>query len=105
MSAEENQTAGKLVPSNISIELCFVEHRRGVHSGVVWAGAASGRRRQDERTRCGPGVWVGARDGAEDAALFGAAWLPKTATGAPAEAGRLDGSHRPDPGRRQGLRQ
>ena len=66
-----------------------MEHRRGVHSGAVCAGSASGRRRQDERTRGGPAVRAGSRDGAEDAAVFGAAGLSAAATGAPAQAGRL----------------
>ena len=67
----------------------FVEHRRGVHSG---AGAASGRRRQDERARGGQVVRAGSRDGAEDAAVFGSAGLPAAATGAAAEAGRVGGA-------------
>ena len=51
--------------------------------------------------RGGQGVRAGSRDGGEDAALLRAARLP-AATAAPAEAGRVGGSYRPDPGRRQG---
>jgi len=79
--AEQNQAARRLVPSNIPAGLCFLEHRRGLHSGAVCASVASGGRRQDERTRGGPAVRGGSRDGAEDAGLLGASGLPATAGG------------------------
>ena len=52
-----------LVPSNIPNEMCFVEHLRGVHSGVVCARAAIGDRRGEERTGNGAAVWAGAGEG------------------------------------------
>ena len=56
MRRRESQAAGRLVSSNIPIELCFVKHRRGVHSGAVCAGAASSSDGTDERAGGGADI-------------------------------------------------
>ena len=77
--------AGRLVSSNIPIELCFVKHRRGVHSGAVCAGAASSSDGTDERAGGGADIWAFARDGAQDVEVFFAAWLSSSSADPPAE--------------------
>ena len=78
-----------------------MEHRRDVRSGDLRAGAASSSGRGQKSTVGRAGVWVGARDRAEDAGVFDSAGLPAEGTRETAEARPVGGRDRRHSGRRQ----
>ena len=73
-------------------DVCFVGHRRHVHSGTVCKGAAGSSCGGAESAGSGTGVRAGPQDGAEDAGVCGAARVSTTAAGPAAEAGSVAGA-------------
>src|ERR1035437_5579439 len=82
-----------------------VEHRRDVQGGTLWAGTTGSSSRRQERACSSAGVWAGARNGAQDAALRRAAELPAAAVPEAARVGAVAGRDRRHSGRRQAATQ
>ena len=68
---------------------------------LLCAGSASCSGRKQERARGSAGVWTGAGDGAQDAALLDSTGLLAEGVGSAAETGAVAGRDRRHSGRRQ----
>src|SRR5450631_1563045 len=79
----------------------FVEHRRDVPGGDLWAYTACGFGRGQKSTVGSAGVWTGPRDDTQDVGLFDSAGLPAERASEAAQAGTVGRRDRRDSGRRQ----